>query len=435
MRVFFKSQLLEAWIESGIPIFLKFAYVIFFLVLLVSSQTIRANESNTPLNPLIVAAERYEDYSRFLKDKRVGIVANQTSMVGQQHLIDFLLNKQANITRVFSPEHGFSGRFEAGERVSDDSSVMANLKFVSLYGKNKKLQPKDIQAVDTLVFDIQDVGVRFYTYISTLHYLMESCAKENLSLIVLDRPNPNGDYIDGPLLNLDYKSFVGMHPIPIVHGLTVGELALMINGEGWLKDNKRCDLTVIPVKNYSHSTRYSLPVKPSPNLPNDLSVRLYPSLALFEATQVSVGRGTDWPFQVLGYPNKELGKFEFSAKTINGSWGRLNYAGKTLYGERVFDEANNGISLQFLLTWQDKFEEKDIEFINRPAFFDKLSGNKELRQQVAAKLSENEIKYSWSKDLLQFQELRRKYLLYPDHPKVLRFVKNQTDARADFLKN
>ena len=381
-----------------------------------------ASSEKANSDDILVGAEQFSLYREQLRGKKLGVVVNQTSLVGKQHLVDFLTEQGVNITRVFSPEHGFRGTLGAGELVADELDPRTEIKLVSLYGKNKKPMPKDISQIDLFLFDIQDVGVRFYTYISTLHYIMESCAENDIPLIVLDRPNPNGDYIDGPVLNPEFKSFVGLHPIPVVHGLTVGELAKMINGEGWLDSKKKCQLTVVSTKNYDHSKFYSLPIKPSPNLPNDLSIRLYPSLAFFEATKVSVGRGTDWPFQVLGYPEKQMGIFKFDAKPISGSWSELNYAGKTLYGELFTTDPMKGISLEFLISWKAKFDQQEKVFINRPKFFDKLSGNDSLRNQLLVGVEQTQIKKSWSQALLEYNLLRKKYLLYDDHPQVLRFL-------------
>ncbi len=370
---------------------------------------------------ITVAAERYEVYYPQIKNKRLGLIVNQTSRVKDQHLVDFLLEKQHQITLVFAPEHGFRGKLGAGEKVTDQRDPKTNLPIVSLYGKNKMPTTEQLKDVDMMIFDIQDVGVRYYTYISTMHYVMQACADNQIPLLILDRPNPNGDYIDGPVLDLAFQSFVGMHPIPLVHGLTVAELAQMINQEGWLKEGKQCQLSVVKVKDYSHAHSYSLPVKPSPNLPNDLSIRLYPSLGFFEATKVSVGRGTDFPFQVLGYPNDKMGEFEFKARKITGSWSELNHAGATLYGEKFTQTSNEGVSLGYFLNWRDKFEQQKLDYISRPSFLDKLAGQAAFRQQVENGWDAKRIKNAWKADLRAFQALRSRYLLYPDHPNVLRY--------------
>ncbi|MDQ7050024.1 MAG: DUF1343 domain-containing protein [Enterobacterales bacterium] len=302
--------------------------------------------ANPVSHDLLVGAEQFDRYIPMLKGKRVGLLVNQTSRAFDQHLVDALLDKGVQISTIFAPEHGFRGDKAAGEKFDKEFDAKTGLPIYSLYASHKRPDQQQLKNVDILIFDIQDVGVRFYTFISSMHYLMQSCAEFSVPLIVLDRPNPNGDYVDGPLLDTRFSSFLGIHPIPMVHGLTVGELANMIEGESWLQlkfkalsnqvsdavskthkvSDLHCDLRVIPVKNYRHDRRYSLPIKPSTNLPNDLSVRLYPSLALFEATDVSVGRGTPWPFQVLGYPDSKMGDFSFVPNAIGGSWKSLNHA-------------------------------------------------------------------------------------------------------------
>ena len=270
-------------------------------------EKLKSQETKDSIKEIIVGANQTDIYLALLKNKKVGIVANQTSIIfktenGYTHIVDSLLNLNVDIKKVFAPEHGFRGKADAGEHIKDGIDTKTNLPIVSLYGNNKKPKPEQLQNIDILIFDIRDVGARFYTYISTLHYVMEACAEANIPILILDRPNPNGHYIDGPVLDLRYKSFVGMHPVPIVHGMTIGEYANMINGEQWLQDSMQCNINVIPIKNYKHSTPYNLPIKPSPNLPNNKSITLYPSLCLFEGTNVSVGRGTDTQFQIFGSP-------------------------------------------------------------------------------------------------------------------------------------
>ena len=262
---------------------------------------------------VVIGAARFEEYVPQLKGKKVGVVVNQTSAIDGEHIVDILLAKEVNITKIFAPEHGFRGTADAGEKVKSGKDVKTGLPILSLYGKTRKPSKAMIQDLDVLIFDIQDVGARFYTYISTMHYVMEAAAENGKRVIVLDRPNPNGHYIDGPIRKSNLKSFVGMHPIPIVHGLTVGELAKMINGERWLKGGLTCDLTVVKCENYDHNTFYELPIKPSPNLPNIRSIYLYPSLCLFEGTVVSVGRGTSTPFQIYGHPRYKNGTYQFNA--------------------------------------------------------------------------------------------------------------------------
>lgn len=363
---------------------------------------------------IIVGAENTSAYLPQLKNKRIALLVNQTSMVHRQHLVDFLISHNIQIKLIFAPEHGFRGNKGAGEKISNSHDNKTGLPIISLHGKIKKPQPEQLKDIDLLVFDIQDVGVRFYTYISTLHYYMEACAENSIPLLVLDRPNPNGDYIAGPVLDLQYRSFLGMQSIPLVHGLTVGELAQMINGEHWLKNGKQCKLKVIPIQNYTHNSHYHLPIKPSPNLPNDNAIRLYPSLALFEATSVSVGRGSDHPFEVLAYPDPNMGGFSFTPKKISGSWGRLNYAGEKLYGEKVKATDYKYFSLKPFIRWFKKFKTMHLLFISRPKFLDKLMGTDQFRKQLTSGAKEKTIVDSWRANLKKYQRKRKQYLLYPD---------------------
>ena len=377
-------------------------------------------------------------YFHELKGKRFALVVNQTSTINDVHLVDTLrslikdnstifppnqpttnhdihIDDSTMITKVFAPEHGFRGQADAGEKVKDGIDSKTGLPIVSLYGNNKKPTPEQLEDIDVVVFDIQDVGTRFYTYISTMHYIMEACAELGKKVIILDRPNPNGMYVDGPILEPEYKSFVGMHPIPILHGLTVGELALMINGEGWLAKGIKCDLKVIPVKNYSHSMTYSLPVKPSPNLPSDLSIGLYPSLCLFEGTDISVGRGTMKPFQQIGHPSFSHMSYYFIPKSIEGMSKHPKHEGKSCFGIE-FDESNglSGLSLKYLIEYYSMFKEKDKFFIS---YFNTLAGTDKLQQQIKDGLSEEEIKATWKPSLGAYKTIRKKYLLYPDFEK------------------
>ena len=398
---------------------------IFLCCCVVSAQ----DKTSKTIQNIVVGAERSSEYLSLLDNKRVGLLVNPTSMVKDRHLVDFLLSQKIDIKMIFAPEHGFRGNKGAGETVLDGRDKKTNLPVISLHGKIKKPSKDHLRQLDIMIFDIQDVGVRYYTYISSMHYLMEACAEYDIPLIVMDRPNPNGDYIDGPMLEPQLKSFVGMHPIPIVHGLTVGELANMINGEGWLKGNQQCDLTVIKVANYDHNSRYSLPVKPSPNLPNDLAVRLYPSLGFFEATPVSVGRGTPWPFQVLGYPNKKMGTFSFTPKSITGSWSQLNHAGERLFGQDISVEIGSalvkpGIELSYLMKWKKLFDSQALTLIARPNFMDKLSGSTKFRNMLNKNLSVEQIKRSWHPELKEYQKTRRKYLLYSDSEYARQFDSN-----------
>ena len=359
-------------------------------------------------------AEQPEKYLSLLQNKRVGLVVNHTSLAGQEHLVDFLIGKSIQVQTIFAPEHGFRGEAAAGEEINDGKDIRTGIKIVSLYGQNKKPTAAQLKDLDVVVFDIQDVGCRFYTYISTLHLMMEACAEAGLPLLVLDRPNPNGDYVAGPVLEPRFQSFVGMHPIPVVHGCTVGELALMINGERWYSAKETCALTVVPVKNYTHTTRYSLPVRPSPNLPNDLSVRLYPSLCFFEATSVSVGRGTDFPFQVLGGLDPALGNFSFTPTNIPGvALNPLN-EGKICYGTDLRNLTDiPTFTLKYFLDFYHQYKnEKD--FLTRETWLNTLAGTDQLILQIREGKSEDEIVRSWQPKLENYRQLRKKYLLYPD---------------------
>ena len=360
------------------------------------------------------AAERTDLYLPLLQGKKIGLVVNHTSRVGNDHLLDFLLKHELAVERVFSPEHGFRGDADAGEQVADERDPKTGIRVISLYGDNKKPQAADLIDLDVLIFDIQDVGVRFYTYISTMHYVMEACAENDKPLLIFDRPNPNGDYIAGPVLNPEFQSFVGMHPIPVVHGCTVGELAQMINGEGWLKDQIACELTVIPVKNYTHNMAYSLPVKPSPNLPNDRSIRLYPSLCFFEATSASIGRGTYFPFQVIGYPDQRFGDFQFTPESIEGMSKNPVQLGKVCYGVDLRTSCGGDqFTLAYFLDFYRQFE-NERDFLTRERWFNLLAGTDELIQDIRAGKNLNEIAAGWQKELRHYQSIRKKYLLYPD---------------------
>ena len=360
-----------------------------------------------------VGAEQFEKYLPLLEGKRVGLVVNQTSVVGGQHLLDTLLTLGVDAREVFAPEHGFRGEKDAGEYIVDGVDQKTGVKIGSLYGAHKKPTVEDFEAIDVLVFDIQDVGVRFYTYISTMHYVMEACAEQNKKFIVLDRPNPNGSYVAGPVLDTAYQSFVGMHPIPIVHGLTVGELAKMINGEGWLAGKLTCDLTVVKMEGYTHASTYSLPIKPSPNLPNDRAIAFYPSLCLFEPTMVSIGRGTPFPFQVMGLPDSTNGNFTFNPVSIEGASKYPKYENKVCYGEDLRTEPQQ---TKFTLKWLIKYYQKygNEGFFSSESYFDKLVGNSTLRKQLEGGMSEDEIKKTWEPELKKYASLRKKYLLYKE---------------------
>jgi len=362
--------------------------------------------------PLRVGAEQFQRYLPQLKGKRVGLVVNQTARVGKAFLVDTLLAQGVGVKVIFGPEHGFRGEAADGATIKDGKDARSGLPVRSLYGATKKPTPEMLTDVDVLVFDIQDVGARFYTFISTMHYVMEAAAEQGKEVVVLDRPNPNGWYVDGPVLEPAHKSFVGMHPIPIVHGLTVGELAKMINGEKWLASSKQCRLTVVPVAGYTHATRYPLPIAPSPNLPNQHSVALYPTVCMLEGTDVSVGRGTTTPFEVVGAPTQPATRpFSFTPKPNAGS-PTPPQDGKRCYGLDLRQTGNDvGFSLKYLLDFYQQSTAKD-KFFSK--YFEQLSGTSALRQQIIAGKSEEEIRQSWEPALSQYKAMRKKYLLYAD---------------------
>jgi len=363
---------------------------------------------------IIVGAERTEIYFPLLEGKKIAVVANHTSMIKNTHLVDSLFSSGINLRLIFCPEHGFRGTAYAGEEINNNIDSNTGLPVVSLYGEKKKPNEEDLMDIDIVLFDIQDVGVRFYTYISTMHYIMEACAENEVKLIILDRPNPNGDYVDGPVLDIKFRSFVGMHPIPVVHGLTVGELAQMINGENWLIGSLQCDLEVIRINNYSHSSIYSVPIKPSPNLPNDISIRLYPSLCFFEATEISIGRGTNFPFQVIGYPDESWGDFYFVPQNLEGIDINPKQLGEKCYGIDLRNEDPRSVfSLKYLIDFYNKSNFKDT-FFSRIRWIQLLSGNDKLRSQIEDGKSEKEIRESWVKELELYKAKRKKYLLYED---------------------
>lgn len=366
--------------------------------------------------PIRTGAERMEVYLPLLNGKRVALVVNQTSRIGQTHLLDTLLRREVRIQKVFAPEHGFRGDADAGELVRDGKDAATGIPLVSLYGKNKKPTAAQLADVDVVIFDIQDVGARFYTYISTLHYVMEACAAQGKEFIVLDRPNPC-DYVDGPIRQKGFRSFVGLDPIPLLHGCTVGELARMMEGEKWLGDSvPPCRLTVVAVEGWRHGEPYSLPVKPSPNLPNDLSVAYYPSLCLFEATRISVGRGTTFPFQAIGAPDTRYGTFTFTPTPLPGFDKHPLHQGKTCYGIDLRRQTPpNGLSLQYLLRFYQLSGEGTAFFAN-PRWFDLLMGNNQVRQDILGGKSEEEIRARWKADLEAYKRMREKYLLYSERP-------------------
>lgn len=361
-------------------------------------------------------ADQTEKLIPLLKGKRTALVVNQTSVVGSTHihLLDTLLSLGIEVKKVFAPEHGFRGQADAGETVKNGRDVKSGLPILSLYGKNKKPTPTQLSDIDVVVFDIQDVGARFYTYISTMHYVMEACAENNKQLIVTDRPNPC-DYVDGPIRELSKKSFVGMHPIPVLHGCTVGELAQMINGEGWLKGKMKCKLTVIPVEGWKHGEPYSLPIKPSPNLPNDQSIALYASLCPFEGTSVSVGRGTYMPFQIYGSPVLSS-SYSFTPKSLPGFDKNPLHKDTPCYGKDLRKaEAPQGLTLSYVIDAYLAYRKagKGETFFTRPSWFDLLMGTNKVRLGIIAGKDEATIRSEWQKELNQYKEIRKKYLLYP----------------------
>lgn len=377
-----------------------------------------ANAQNEEKGDLVIGAERFDKLKTLLEDKRIGLVVNQTSILNneiQTHLLDALLENGFQVKVVFAPEHGFRGIADAGEIVKDSKDIKTGIPIVSIYGKQKAPTAEQMADIDAVVFDIQDVGARFYTYISTMHYVMEACAENDKELIVLDRPNPN-DYIDGPIRQPGFRSFVGVDPIPLLHGLTVGELASMINGEGWLKTGgKSCKLEVVTMLNWKHGDPYWLPVKPSPNLPNDQAVRLYPSLCFFEATSFSVGRGTYHPFQVIGYPDKKFGDFSFTPTSLPGFDTNPIQKDKVCYGINLQEYPfEGGLTLKFVLYFYDKCGKNASFFFSRAKWFDLLAGTDQLRKQIIAGMNEEEIRETWKEDLDNYKEMRKKYLLYEE---------------------
>ena len=360
---------------------------------------------------IITGADNFEAYLPLLTNKKIGIVTNQTGILSNKiHLVDFLLEKKINIQKIYAPEHGFRGTADAGEHVIDGKDAKTGLSIVSLYGDNKKPKTEQLAGIDIMIFDLQDVGARFYTYISTLHYIMEACAENNIQLIVFDRPNPNGTIVDGPMLEKEHTSFVGMHPIPLLHGMTIGEYAQMINGEKWLKNGMQCNLKIIPCLNYSREMAYSLPVKPSPNLPNDQSINLYASLCLFEGTNVSVGRGTEMQFQIYGSPFLPKSNFSFTPKPNFGAKDPV-YNGKLCYGEDLTTvQKVSKLELKWLIKAYKETSSDKTKFFT--PFFTKLAGTKILQQQIENGVSEIEIRKSWEKGLSNFKEMRKKYLIY-----------------------
>ena len=385
--------------------------VYFILILLTGSYIVSAQ-----IPPVILGAEQTKAYLPILRNKRVALFSNHTGMVGNKHTLDILIENNVNVVAIFSPEHGFRGTADAGEHVSSSVDEKTGVPILSLYDGNLgRPSEENIRKFDVLVVDIQDVGLRFYTYYASMVRLMDACAEFNRKMLILDRPNPNGFYVDGPVLDMKYKSGVGWLPIPVVHGMTLGELALMTNGERWLPASRVCDVTVIPCKNYTHQTRYILPVPPSPNLPDMKSIYLYPSTCYFEATPVSLGRGTDKPFQVYGHPNMKGYDFTFTPRSISGAKNppqldRLCY-GVDLSGKSDEEIWEKGIDLSYLIDAYRNLNLDDHFF--RP-FFELLIGNENIRKMIKSGKSADEIKASWQEDVARFREERKPYLVYSE---------------------
>lgn len=391
----------------------KLAIIVACLLLLLTRCADRRTSARTGTekekDSVEVGAEQFDQYLPSLEGKRVALVVNHTSVVGNAHLADTLKSLGVNLTKIFAPEHGFRGTADPGEHVEDGIDKKLGLPVVSLYGDNRKPKKEQIEDTDILIFDIQDVGTRFYTYISTLHYVMEACAENDRKLIVLDRPNPNG-YVDGPVLEEEFKSFVGMHPIPVVHGLTVGELAQMINGEGWLEGNIKCQLEVVPVKNWKRDEFYSCPVRPSPNLPDDQSIRLYPSLCFFEGTVISVGRGTQTPFQVIGNPLLEDMPYSFVPVSIEGMMKNPPFENDTCHGIDLRNTTvERRLNLRYVIDMYRAYPDKENFFNN---YFNRLAGNATLRKKIEEGVPEATIRESWQPGLEQYLQRRQPYLIY-----------------------
>lgn len=385
--------------------------LVFVLVLftMVSCKAQPTQEKATAKPPILTGADQINTLLPKLKNKRVALTVNHTSLIGKTHLADSLKSLGVNVVKIFGPEHGFRGNAADGELVNDSVDVKTGIALISLYGKNKKPTAQQLADVDVVVFDIQDVGTRFYTYIGTMHYVMEACAESNKKMIILDRPNPN-DFVDGPMNDKALKSFVAMHTIPMAHGLTVGELAQLLNGEGWLLNKVKCDIEIIPVKNWKHGEPYLLPVGPSPNLPNNQAIQLYPSICLFEGTNISLGRGTPFPFQVLGAPELKDLTFTFTPVTIKGVAVKPPHENKLCYGiDLRNDTPARKIDLSYVLKIYALYPDKEKFFI---PYFDILAGSTKLKQQIKDGLTEEQIRNSWKNDLEKYKVIRNKYVLY-----------------------
>ena len=361
-----------------------------------------------------VGSEKMNEYLNKISNKSVGLLVNHSSSVSSTHLIDTLISKNINIKKIFSPEHGFTGNIERGKKVNGDTLIIDNkiIPIISMYGKSRIPTKESMKGLDIVIFDIQDVGTRFYTYISAMHNMMNICAELGISLIVLDRPNPNSGYIDGPVLDMEYQSYIGMHEIPIVHALTVGELAMMIKGEKWIRNSEKLKLSVIKIDNWDHNKEYKLPIRPSPNLPNQQSILLYPSLCLFEQTIVSIGRGTPYPFQVIGHPNYDNKSFSFTPKSVTEE------SKPKLENEKCFGidlkkiKVEKELNIKYLIDFYNRLKSTNSDFFGK--YFYRIAGNKILENQIKDGISEREIRLSWKADIDKYKKIRKKYLLYKD---------------------
>ncbi|MFW5778088.1 MAG: exo-beta-N-acetylmuramidase NamZ domain-containing protein [Bacteroidota bacterium] len=388
--------------------------ILWIIIVSCNAQTTGGKDQNSFIRP---GAWQTELYIPLLQGKKIGVLGNHTSKIKDIHLVDTLLSAGLDIVRIFSPEHGFRGEAAAGEYVKNSIDPITGLPVISLYGSNRIPSPEDVKDLDVIIFDIQDVGVRFYTYISTMTYMMQTASSVGVPMIILDRPNPNGHITDGPLLDSEHTSFVGLHPIPVLHGMTVGEYAQMVNGQGWLENQRTCEIHIVKVENYKRDMYYQVPDIPSPNLPDMTSILLYPGLCFFEGTPVSIGRGTDFPFQVYGHPDfpKEIFSFTFTPESRRAAPHPPN-KNQVCYGidlrkhkPELLHKEQNYLDISHLLKAYEHFAEKESFFND---FFEKLAGTSKLRDQIRQGFSENEIRDSWQKDLQEFMNMREKYLLY-----------------------
>jgi len=401
---------------------MKPIYIISLILIFLSynpsySQQSRSSKRQTPKNgPILPAAYTPGDYIPLLEGRKTGIVANHTSLIYKTHLVDSLIALGINVVKIFGPEHGFRGDQPDGKEISNTRDPKSGVEVISLYGAHRRPTAADMEGLEIMLFDIQDVGTRFYTYISTLTYVMEACAENGIPLILTDRPNPNGFYVDGPVLDTTFSSFIGLHPVPVVYGMTIGEYAAMVNGEIWLKGGKPCEITIIKCKNYTHNSQYQLPVNPSPNLQDMKAIYLYPSLCFFEGTIISVGRGTPFPFKVFGHPEYMAGSFTFTPEPIRGVCEDPPLKGQLCHGQNLSEAAeilkkNGKLELFWLIETYKSMGSRN-DFFN--GYFDKLAGGTTLKEQIISGMSLTDIRNSWQQDLTEFKKIRKKYLLYPD---------------------